>query len=228
MSYFLYISDVFCPWCYGFAPIMRRLAAEYPGLPMRVLGGTLVEEPTTLDEMAKNHPTLRACFERLASTTGQAVGEAFLKRLEAGKGGLRMHSPEMAVPLAALKDAAPERALELMEAFQTAFYKDGRDVLDPAVQRDVAEGVAPGLFDRAARDPAAPERAERESAEALDLMGEFVVYPTLWLVEDGGERRLLSRGYSAYETVAARLAAGAGAAVPASAEACGLDGTCPL
>lgn len=229
MSYFLYISDVFCPWCYGFAPVMRRLAAEYPERPVRVLGGTLVEEPTTLGEMAKNHPTLRAFFDRLASTTGQAVGEAFLKRLEPGEGGPRLYSPEVAVPLAALKNAAPERALEVMEAFQTAFYKDGRDVLDPAVQREVTESVAPGLFDRTAGDPAAAERAERESEEALDLMGEFVVYPTLWLVEDNGERRLLSRGYSPYEAVAARLVEERGAnAVPDSADACGLDGACPL
>ena len=36
MSHFLYLSDVFCPWCYGFAPVMQRLAAEHPDLPVRV------------------------------------------------------------------------------------------------------------------------------------------------------------------------------------------------
>lgn len=225
MTHFLYISDVFCPWCYGFAPVLRRLAAENPQWPVRVLCGTLVEEPTTVRDMAARHPTLRAFFERLAATTGQAVGEAFLRRMEPGEEDLPLYSPEMALPLTALRRLNPARALETMEAFQTAFYRDGRNVLDPAVQREIAAGVDPDALTRALLDPAVAEEAERESEEALELLGDFVVYPTLWLV-DGEDRLLLSRGYSDYAAVASRLAsrrAGEG-----SANACGLDGTCPL
>ena len=40
----LYLSDVFCPWCYGFGPVMRRILADYPGTSVRVLGGDLVDE----------------------------------------------------------------------------------------------------------------------------------------------------------------------------------------
>ena len=103
MSHFLYISDVFCPWCYGFAPVMQRISSEHPGYPVRVLSGDLVENPTTTGEMMRNHPTMREFFVRLAKTTGQAVGQDFLRRLEPGQGDLRMFSPDMAVPLAALK-----------------------------------------------------------------------------------------------------------------------------
>ena len=58
MTHFLYISDVFCPWCYGFAPVMHRLAAEHPEWPVRVLCGSLVEEPTTLQTMAVSYTHL--------------------------------------------------------------------------------------------------------------------------------------------------------------------------
>lgn len=78
MSHFLYISDVFCPWCYGFAPVMQRISSEHPGYPVRVLSGDLVENPTTTGEMMRNHPTMREFFVRLAKTTGQAVGQDFL------------------------------------------------------------------------------------------------------------------------------------------------------
>ncbi len=47
----LYLSDVFCPWCYGFGPVMRRILADYPGTSVRVLGGDLVDEALTLSEM---------------------------------------------------------------------------------------------------------------------------------------------------------------------------------
>ena len=224
MTHFLYISDVFCPWCYGFAPVMHRLAAEHPEWPVRVLCGSLVEEPTTLQSMAAKSPTLRAFFERLASTPGQAVGEPFLRRLEPGEEDAPLFSPEMATVLAAVNRIKPGRALETMEAFQTAFYRDGLSVLRPAVQPGVA-GVDPEALKQALRDPAVMAEAERQSEEALELLGDFVVYPTLLLV-DGEDRLLLSRGYSRYEAVASRLAARR--AGEASTDACGPDGACLL
>ena len=49
----LYVTDVFCPWCYGFIPVMRRLVREHPSLPIRVLGGNLMDQPQRLSEMLK-------------------------------------------------------------------------------------------------------------------------------------------------------------------------------
>ncbi len=213
---------------------MRRLTAEHPELPVRVLSGDLVEEPTTVEEMVREHPNMREFFDRLSKTTGQSVDENFLRRLEPGQGDLRMFSPDMAAPLAALKKTAPGRELEQMEAFQTAFYGEGRDVLSLDVQRglvrrELAEGDG---FERILNDPDVLASAEREREEAVDIMGDFVIYPTLFLETDDGGRRLLARGYTHYDTVAARLAAalegGATEPAAASADACGLDGTCLL
>ena len=69
----LYITDVFCPWCYGFIPVMRRLSRDHPSLPVRVLGGNLVESPQRISEMLEEHPALPAFFERLEQTTGQTT-----------------------------------------------------------------------------------------------------------------------------------------------------------
>ena len=203
MSHFLYISDVFCPWCYGFAPVMQRISSEHPGYPVRVLSGDLVENPTTTGEMMRNHPTMREFFVRLAKTTGQAVGQDFLRRLEPGQGDLRMFSPDMAVPLAALKKLAPGHELEQMEAFQSAFYGEGRDVLAPEVQMRIAN-VDGDVFMRALEDPGVQAAAEAEREEALDILGDFVVYPTLFLETDDGERHVLARGYADYPVVAAK------------------------
>lgn len=231
MSHFLYISDVFCPWCYGFAPVMQRIASEHPGYPVRVLSGDLVENPTTVDDMVKNHPTMREFFVRLAKTTGQAVGEGFLRRLEPGQGDLLMFSPDMAVPLAALKKLAPGHELEQMEAFQAAFYGEGRDVLSPDVQIQVA-GVDGDAFAQALQDPGIQAAAENEREEALDVLGDFVVYPTLFLETDDGERHVLTRGYADYTIVAAKLASvlggDSGGVETRPANACGLDGHCDI
>ena len=83
------------------------------------------------------------------------------------------------------------------------------------------------------RDPAAMQRvreaAEKETREAAALMGEFKLYPTLYLVRDDG-RSLLARGYASYATTAARLEAAlsGNSAGFAGGGACSLDGTCHI
>lgn len=210
---------------------MQRISSEHPGCPVRVLSGDLVETPTTVDEMVKNHPTMREFFVRLAKTTGQAVGEGFLRRLEPGQGDLRMFSPDMAVPLAALKKVAPGHELEQMEAFQAAFYGEGRDVLAPEIQMKIA-GMSRDAFMQALQDPYIQAAAEKEREEALEILGDFVVYPTLFLETDDGERHVLARGYADYTVVAAKLTSvlggNSGDMETRPANACGLDGNCDI
>ena len=212
---FLLLSDVFCPWCYGFGRVMRRLVAEHPGWPVLVLCGGLMDEPSTLADSAEESPHIRDFFVRLADTTGQSVGQAFLDKLDPARGRLiRLYSPAVAAPLAALKRLDPGRALEHMEAFQAAFYGGGQDVLNPDVQRELAVGLGadPAAFSAALAAPDLPERVQAEMDEAAAIMGEFALYPTLYL-EDGASRRLLARGFAPYEQVAAKLADAASAPV---------------
>lgn len=225
---FLYLSDLFCPWCYGFGPVLRRILAERPELPVRVLGGDLVDAPRTLSEM-KGNPAIRDFFIRLGATTGQPT-DAFLRALDrAGGTDWRMYSPEANVLLVALKTLAPGHDVEQMEAFQHLLYGEGRDPLDPAARQAVISrwGVDAAAFAAACADPDVRARAERETAEALAIMDEFYLYPTLYL-ERNGTRELLARGYAPYETVRAKLdAALAGESrTVAEGAACGLDGGC--
>ena len=215
----LYLTDVFCPWCYGFAPVMRRLAAEHPDRPVRVLGGNLMDEPQPLTGMLEEYPTIREFFARLQETTGQST-EHFRQALEQAVAGtgpdLLMHSPAMNLPLAALRHLAPGHELEQMEAFQMAFYAQGRDVM------------AAGALTAAMADPAIRSAARHDAAEAEEVMGEFLLYPTLYLEHDG-QRTLLARGYSDYASVRAKLddaLHGVRESPVAQGAACSLDGKC--
>lgn len=227
MPHFLYLSDVFCPWCYGFGPVMRRLAAEHPDLPVRVLGGDLVDQPTTLMEMKADFPNIRDFFIRLEKTSGQPV-DGVLAALDAQR-PLRMFSPDMAVLLTALKLLAPGHALAQMEALQQALYAHGKDVLSAAVREEAALrwNVEPVRLQRALDDPDIRREAAKEARQAAARMGEFKLYPTLYLQENG-ERSLLTRGYAAYAAVSARLEtalAGKNGEYAAGAS-CASDGNC--
>ena len=133
--------------------------------------------------------------------------------------------------MAALKKVAPGHALEQMEAFQDAFYKDGRDVLDPAVQADVAArwGVAAEDLKQALASEAVRDKAKKDMDEAEEMLGDFVVYPTLFVKTDDGELHAVARGFAPLETVEEKIEAAlaSGESLNAvSGSACGLDGTC--
>ena len=77
-------------------------------------------------------------------------------------------------------------------------------------------------------DPAVREAARHDAAEAEEIMGEFLLYPTLYLEHDG-RRTLLARGYSDYDSVRAKLddaLRGIRESPVVQGAACGLDGKC--
>lgn len=227
MPSFIYITDVFCPWCFGFAPVMERLVAHH-GFPVRVLCGNLVDTPEQTSSMGT--PRLRAFFQRLSDTTGRTLGEGFF-RLLSEEGSVVMDSSRSALLLASLKKLAPGHALEQMEAFQNAFYEDGRDVLNLDVQADVAArwGVSLEALKQASASEAVQDKAKKEMDEAEDILGDFVVYPTLFVKTDDGELHAVARGFAPFEDVEAKIEAAlaSGDSLNAvSGAACGLDGTC--
>lgn len=227
MPSFIYITDVFCPWCFGFAPVMQKLVERHC-FPVRVLCGNLVDEPEQTSSMGT--PRLRAFFQRLSDTTGRTLGENF-SGLLTEEGSVVMDSSRSALLMAALKKLAPGHALEQMETFQDAFYKDGRDVLDLAVQADVAArwGVSAEDLKQALASEAVRDKAKKEMDEAEDILGDFVVYPTLFVKTDDGELHAVARGFAPFEDVEAKIEAAlaSGDSLNAvSGSACGLDGTC--
>jgi putative protein-disulfide isomerase len=230
MSSFIYITDIFCPWCFGFAPVMRRIAEEYR-FPVRVLCGELVDTPTQTSKMGT--PTLLAFFERLSKTTGRELGEGFFELLKPEHSVL-MESRRSASLVAALKKLAPGHALAQMEALQDVFYTEGRDVLDPAVQAEAAArwGVSAEALAEALESEAVLSKAGKELDEAEEMLGDFVVYPTLFVKTDDGTMHAVARGYAPYDDVKAKIEAalacsgGDCGTAEISAHACGLDGGC--
>ncbi|MBR3881174.1 MAG: DsbA family protein [Mailhella sp.] len=227
MASFIYITDVFCPWCFGFAPVMQKLAEEY-GFPVRVLCGELVDEPTPTAKMGT--PRLLAFFQRLSDTTGREISQGFFDLLKQ-ENSVIMDSRRSALLMAALKKLVPGHALEQMETFQEVFYTQGRDVLDLAVQTDAASrwGVDASTLENALESEAVQQKAEAEMAEAEEILGDFVVYPSLFVKADDGTLHAVARGYAPYPEVKgkieAALASSEAGQSEVSAYACGLDGS---
>lgn len=203
MISYAYISDVYCPWCYGFAPVLEKILTVRP-LPLRVLCGNLVDEPTLSSKW--NSPTIRDFFKRLSDTTGRGAEEAFFRLLEE-KNAIELQSSRSAPLIAALRRLSPGREREQMEYLQEVFYRYGKDVLNPACADEIALrwGTTADALLQAAASEECKSIAAKEMEEAEDILGDFVVYPSLFVRTEAGEYLPVTRGYASYETVSGKL-----------------------
>ncbi|MBD5539245.1 MAG: hypothetical protein HDQ94_04525 [Desulfovibrio sp.] len=201
---FIYVADVYCPWCFGFAPIMQRLAAEHPEFPVHVIGGNLISRPLTLEEDVRRQPGIVEFWREVEKTTGRSLAGAI--RAVENREDMRLYSPGADELLAVLRHLAPHHELEQLIMLEDMAYTEGRDLFTPEARADMARrwNIPVAEFERALEQPEAVRATERNLEAAAELMGEITSYPSVLLVR-GDKVDAVSRGYVHYETVASRL-----------------------
>lgn len=203
-AHFVYIADVYCPWCYGFGPIMKRVAGEHPELPVRVIGGNLMSRPIDLQAYAASDPGLDEFWHQVQATTGRNLGGA-LAALEEGR-HIEMFSPGADMILMALKQLAPGAELEQMLLLEDMFYEHGENLFNDSALARIAgiANVNEAELKKNINSSGNKKATEDALSEAAELMGEITAYPSVLLVR-GDRIDAVSRGYVHYETVEQRL-----------------------
>lgn len=203
-THFIYIADVYCPWCYAFGPIMKRLADEHPDIPVMAYGGSLVSEPSNLREMGLEDPGLAQFWREVEQTSGRDLGGA-LAALRDGY-PVRVYSPGADMILESLKKLSPGHDLEQLLCLEDMFYAQGLDLFDDSSIERIARRWR--LDPQTLADTVNSGDIERATGGVLAqdsrLMGEITSYPSVLLARNG-KVDAVSRGYVHYETVAQRL-----------------------
>lgn len=134
-----------------------------------------------------------------------------------------------------LKRHKPELGLEIMEFLQKQFYECGHDVFADSTVTAAAEqfGIDAKTVFAELADGKTYDLAYEETEKGFEILGEVVLYPTLYYAENG-KNYFVSRGYVSYEEC--RKAVENTAAAVKNAEmqtlssvigkACTLDGKC--
>jgi putative protein-disulfide isomerase len=121
----LYVFDAYCGWCWGFSATLGAFREANRGrIPFRVISGGLFVGP-------RRQPIGRFAFigganERIAALTGAEFGPGYEDMLRHGT--LVLDSEGAAAGFAALREQAPERAVELAAAMQRIFFVEGRSL----------------------------------------------------------------------------------------------------
>lgn len=229
-AHFVYIADVYCPWCFGFAPIMRKLSKTYPQFPVHVIGGNLISRPITLAEDAASSPGLVDFWHEVEQTTHRSL-EGAIKAVEDGR-DVRMFSPAADEILVALKKLVPNHELEQLIELEDLFYGQGRDLFTQETLKEIATNWKIDVINlqHVLNKEATAEATEKNLAEASELMGEITSYPSVLLVR-GNQVDAVSRGYVHFETVDSRMKSAMqdlGIEVPQRGLYCSRHGGCTL
>jgi putative protein-disulfide isomerase len=155
----VYFVDPMCSWCYGFAPVIEAIRAEFGDrLPIRlILGGLRSGTTTPMDGAAKTRT--RGHWDHVGEASGQVFDYAFFER----DGFIYDTEPACrAVVLA--RQRSSDSALDMLDRLHRAFYAMNRDITDPAVLAAIAGevGFDPAPFAAHFKDAELREETKRD------------------------------------------------------------------
>ncbi|MCH9684234.1 MAG: DsbA family protein [Deltaproteobacteria bacterium] len=195
----LYFADPMCSWCWGFAPVINRIAAALDDtLPVQVVLGGLAPGATE-PLSAPTKIEFRHYWEEVGRKTGQPFDFGFFER------DAFVYDTEPACrAVATVRRLNPGVTLRYLTRLHEAFHAEGANVTDPWVLRALAAevGVDGDEFATCVDQVETHEvtRADFALSRELGVRG----FPTLLLI--GAEQPcVVTQGYKTYDEVTASL-----------------------
>jgi putative protein-disulfide isomerase len=203
-----YCYDAWCGWCFGFSPVIKRIAEEYKDrLSFEVLSGGMIR-PETPQHFGPIARYVQTAYKRVEELSGVKFGEDFLWHVfHPDETDWFPDSTMAAIALCIIKEYAPERQVEAAGDLQYALKFEGRDLTDPEAYRHLLPkyGIPEEDFYAKLSSEEYREKAQYEFALVQQL--QVTGFPAVLLQVDDLKFYLLSSGYTDYDTLKGRLEA---------------------
>ena len=202
----IYCYDAYCGWCYGFSPVIKRIAEEYkPQLDIEVLSGGMIigEEVRPVTKVAGY---IKSNYKRVEELTGIKFGEDFLWHINnPEESDWQMNSEKPAIALCIFKEYHPDRQVEFAADLQYALNFEGRDLDDNEAYLLLLEkyGIQPEAFYDKLQSEEYKERAYYEFALCKQL--QVTGFPAVLMQINDSKFYLLARGYTIYNELKERI-----------------------
>ncbi len=201
-THLTYIFDALCGWCYGFSSTFVEFCNRHrDSLPCEVISGGLF-----VNERRKPlavFPYISGANARITQLTGAVFGEPFDALVRDGT--LILDSEAAAAGFVALRTQAPEQSVALAAAMQSAFFRDGKSLSDPATYAEIAAAfnLSSDAVIAEFANPTATIEALQDFSKADEL--EARSFPRLLLHVDG-QTHTLAQGFAPLERLEEKLA----------------------
>ncbi|MBI2283862.1 MAG: DsbA family protein [Bacteroidetes bacterium] len=200
-----YCYDAYCGWCYGFSPVMKKIAEHYPAIQIEVLSGGMIlpENPVPI---AATAGYIQKAYQTVEEHTGIRFGADYLWHINhPDLSDWFPHSEKPAIALCIFKEIYPEKQVAFASDLQYALHFEGRDLTDDEAYRHLLEkySIQPELFYTRLHSEEYKEQAyyEFQLCKQLQVTG----FPCVLLQNSDTRFTLLARGYTDYDTLTARL-----------------------
>lgn len=202
----LYCYDAYCGWCYGFSPVIKKIAEDYKTfMPIDVLSGGMVlpEKPTHIRATAAY---IEGAYKNVEELTGIKFGEDYLWHIKnPEESDWYPNSEKPAIAMCIFKEYYPDRVAEFAADLQFALFEEGRDLTDNEAYRHLLEkySIQAEVFYEKLASEAYKEMAYYEFAlvKQLQVSG----FPCVFVQTDETKFHLVARGYTDYETLKSRI-----------------------
>ena len=202
----IYCYDAYCGWCYGFSPVIKRVADEYKDkLETDVLSGGMIlpEKPIHIGTIA---PYIQKAYKGVEELTGIKFGEDFLWHIfNFDDSDWYPNSEKPAIAMCIFKEFYPERAVEFASDLQYALNYEGRDLTDDETYRHLLEkySIRPEVFYERLDSEEYKEKAYYEFSlvKQLQVKG----FPAVFIQTGELKFHMVASGFTKHETLKQRI-----------------------
>jgi putative protein-disulfide isomerase len=200
-----YCYDAYCGWCYGFSPVIQKIAENYPSITIEVLSGGMVlpDKPVHISATAG---FIQKAYPTVEEYTGIRFGEDYLWHINhPDLSDWYPNSEKPAIALCIFKEYYPERQVAFASDLQYALHYEGRDLTDDEAYRHLLEkySIQPEVFYTKLKTEEYKEQAhyEFQLCKQLQVTG----FPCVFLQNSDTRFTMLAKGNTDYETLKSRL-----------------------
>lgn len=198
----IYVYDPLCSWCYGFHPVVQKLAVRFKNdLHIRIIPGGLAvgENAQTIQE---GYRFIKKAHHKIEKTTGVTFGDNF--KLLADEGSYLMDSEPACIAQTVINTIAPNIALKFAGSMQHALYVHGKSLNHLETFVDILKDfdVDLDIFNDRYNN-LATKKETHQQFEWCKKNGASV-FPTL-LLKIGDEFGVMAQGYRPFDTIESHL-----------------------
>jgi putative protein-disulfide isomerase len=212
----IYCYDAYCGWCFGFSPVMRKVAEEYADkLAFEVLSGGMImpEEQRHIGVMADY---IQKAYQTVEAYSGVKFGEDYLWHVfNPDKSDWFLNSEKPAIALCVFKEYYADKQVQFAADLQHAMHVEGRDLTDDEAYRHLLEKyhIPAEEFYTKLRSQEYKDKAYYEFALVKQL--QVTGFPTVLMQVSESKFYLLARGFTPHDTLKERIEAVLAEAKPA-------------
>ena len=202
----IYCYDAYCGWCYGFSPVIKKIAEQYKDdVDVEVLsGGMIVGELVQPIERIAGY--IQGAYKNVEELTGIKFGDDFLWHINnPDQSDWHMNSEKPAIALCVFKEFYPDRQLEFAGDLQYALNYEGRDLEDDEAYRHLLEkyGINPEAFYSKLHSDDFKKLAydEFDVCKQLKVTG----FPCVFIQTAASKFYMLAKGFTDYDTLNERM-----------------------